>query len=653
MIMVKRPSQISAQSLNSKPGSKPGKVALVSAPWQTFCRPSIQLACLKAYAASHIPEVGVDTHHLYLAIAAAIGRQEYDTISFWDSLICESLYAHLLFPSDRAGAEKALMRKVGKAALAKVNYRRLISLLRSATNAYVDGVDWSGYALIGFSICLAQLTSSLYCIQRIKRRYPDVPIVVGGSAYGLEPMRRILNAFPEIDFAVIGEGEIPFVDLLALVAKGEGLSSMRTVPGVVTKGSVPKATPAYRQVPSLDQLPYPDFRDYFEQLQTLAHAKPSYTSLTIESSRGCSWGSGKHTGKGNRKGCAFCGLNQTWQGYRFKSAGRMAAEVDALTEQHRILSIAFTDNLLPVTASVSHFTRLSALNKDLSLFGELRATIGNSTTHALANAGFEWVQLGVEAFSTPLLRKMNKGTTVIQNLQAMKLCEEKGIVPIWNLLIEFPSSDMQDVEETLRVMQFAMPFRPGKLSIFELEPDSLVAADPQAYSVSEIIDNPVVYSLFPQKFSQSLQRIFLDYRGRREQRKLWQPVQRQVRLWQRTYKLIQANHPIEPILSYSDGGSFLVIRRIRLNAGAKVYRFGETSRALYLFCHEHQSFEAIARAFDSIREDHLRALLSSMVDQHLMFMENDRYLSLAVRNNWFRKSREEIQPGRLKDSKTR
>jgi len=457
-------------------------------------------------------------------------------------------------------------------------------------------------------------------------------------------MHCVLSTFPEIDFAVNGEGELPFVDLLELVSKDQGLSSMRAVPGVLTKDSIQGAPVTYHQVPSLDQLPFPDFTDYFKQLDTLAHAKPSYTTLLVESSRGCSWGSRKRSGRGVRKGCAFCGLNQTWQGYRFKSAERVAAEVDALTEQHRILSVAFTDNLLPVSASASHPAGLAALNKDLSLFGELRATVSSSATRALADAGFECVQLGIEALSTPLLRKMNKGTTVIQNLQSLKLCEEHGIVPLWNLLIEFPSSDAKDVEETLRVMQFAMHFRPCKTSIFELERDSLVAADPQAYSIREIIDNPC--SLFPQGFSRSLPGLFLDYRGRREQTKLWKPVQRQVRLWHRSYKLLHSDLPLEPILSYSDGGSFLLIRRKRLNAGTVMYRFGEASRALYLFCHEHQPFEAIARTFDSIKEDHLRALLRSMVDQHLMFTEADRYLSLAVHDNWSRENCEGGAPSR-------
>ncbi len=617
------------------------KVALVAAPWQTFCRPSIQLACLKAFAEKHVPGVRVETHHLYLAVAAGLGRPQYDAVSCWDSVICESLYGNLLFPSKRSDAENALRQMVGRRALARIPYGPLMKRIRAATDSYVDSVDWSEYSLVGFSICLAQLASSLYCIRRIKRRYPDLPVVIGGSSYGRESLQRILCGFPEVDIAVNGEGEIPFGDLLELISKGEGLDAMRAVPGVVTKESVFEAPIACRQLPSLDQLPYPDFTDYFEQLKTLAHAKPFYTTLLIESSRGCAWRSSGSSANPDRPGCAFCGLNRTWQGYRYKSAERVAAEVDALSDQHGILALAFTDNLLPVSASVRHPVELKALNKDLSLFGEMRANITRPVSRALADAGFECVQLGIESLSTPLLAKMKKGTTAIQNLQALKLCEEQGIVALWNLLIEFPSSDRHDIDETLRVMRFAMHFRPCKISVFELEPDSMVATDPPAYGIPKIIENPLLHSLFPPGFSRSLPRLFLDYRGRKEQKKLWAPVRRQVRLWNREYQLLQENLPLGPILSYSDGGSFLLIRKKRPGAPATVYRFGEASRALYLFCHEHQSFAAIARAFSSIREDHLRQLLHSMVNQHLMFTEADRYLSLAIRDNWSRDRRQE------------
>ena len=45
--------------------------------------------------------------------------------------------------------------------------------------------------------------------------------------------------------------------------------------------------------------------------------------------------------------------------------------------------------------------------------------------------------LGIEALSTRLLEKLNKGTTAIQNLEIMKHCEALNISNISNLILCF------------------------------------------------------------------------------------------------------------------------------------------------------------------------------------------------------------------------
>ncbi|MGD9193945.1 MAG: hypothetical protein PVH58_18650, partial [Desulfobacterales bacterium] len=72
------------------------------------------------------------------------------------------------------------------------------------------------------------------------------------------------------------------------------------------------------------------------------------------------------------------------------------------------------------------------------------------------------VQVGIEAFSSKLLKKLNKGVTPIQNIEIMKNCEILGIVNASNLIIHLPGSDEQDVAETMRNIEFVLPYRPLK-----------------------------------------------------------------------------------------------------------------------------------------------------------------------------------------------
>ncbi|HAY37938.1 MAG TPA: hypothetical protein DCY53_00515, partial [Desulfobacteraceae bacterium] len=57
------------------------KVALISAPWPLYNRPSIQIGTLKAHLKKKFPELEVDAYHFYLKVAEAIGYRRYQAIS--------------------------------------------------------------------------------------------------------------------------------------------------------------------------------------------------------------------------------------------------------------------------------------------------------------------------------------------------------------------------------------------------------------------------------------------------------------------------------------------------------------------------------------------------------------------------------------------
>ena len=91
-----------------------------------------------------------------------------------------------------------------------------------------------------------------------------------------------------------------------------------------------------------------------------------------------------------------------------------------------------------------------------------------SELKVMAKAGMQEVQIGIEALSTPLLKKLHKGTSAIQNLEIMKSCETLGIENISNLILHFPGSDERDVALTLQSIEYALPYRPLKAVTFWL-----------------------------------------------------------------------------------------------------------------------------------------------------------------------------------------
>ena len=216
---------------------------------------------------------------------------------------------------------------------------------------------------------------------------------------------------------------------------------------------------AVSQVERLDELPVPDYGDYFTLLGSFPPEKTFLPKIPMEISRGCWWRKSDPTGKGS--GCAFCNLNLQWRGYRAKTAHRVVKEINALVNRHHVLSVSFMDNLLPAAGLTGLFDGIKGLGKDLRLFSEIRAATPRNVLSAMGSAGMREVQVGIEALSTSLLKKLNKGATAMDNMEIMKHCETPGMPDLTgNLILTFPSSDASDVKETLHNLDFAFPLSP-------------------------------------------------------------------------------------------------------------------------------------------------------------------------------------------------
>lgn len=602
------------------------RIALLSAPWPLFNRPSIQLGALKAFVGREFPGVAVDAHHLYLDFAAALGYDIYRPVSErnWLSECC---FGALLYP-ERIDKIERFWKSHSKGLSLGLKFGEICALLRAASRTILAAIPWTSYRLAGFSMCYGQLTSSLYLIQRVKEASPGTTIAVGGSACAGRMGYSLLETFPAIDFVVSGEGERPLVHLLRRLFQPGRSGEAEPFPGLLGRDHA--QAEGFSQMPDLDDLPMPDFSDYFDRLASMVPEKRFLPRLPVEMSRGCWWR--KPSAARTRPGCAFCNLNVQWSGYRSKSPGRIAAEIDNLVKTYEVLSLSFMDNLLPPAGLRDIFKSIEALGRDLRLFGEIRAWTEREVLLAMAGAGMAEVQVGIEALSTGLLKKLNKGTTAIRNLEIMKDCEASDLPSLSsNLITHFPKSDGRDVEETLANLQFALPFQPLKATPFWLGYGSPAWSDPGAYGIRGVRNHPYYACLFPPEVLKTLALMIQGYRGKaREQERLWHPVKKAVESWEKTYKNLHDRPAGGPILSYRDGGSFLIISERRCGRDDMTHRLRGTSRSIYLFCQQNRGIAEILGRHPGFGEDRVLPFLSMMVEKKLMFTEGNRYLSLAV-----------------------
>ncbi|MGA1840818.1 MAG: RiPP maturation radical SAM C-methyltransferase [bacterium] len=592
-----------------------GRLLLISMPFSNSIVPSIQLGTLSSYLKSK--GISVDSHHAYLKCADILTPKLYNIIS--STMIDEIFYPYFLFPKNFYKYRKRIKRYFNSFVIKKeqITLETVLDRLNSFNEELLTGIDFSKYSLIGFSVTYDQLKPSIYLARKIKQRHPNIKIVFGGALCTGDLGISLLKTFPVIDFIVSGEGEETLASLFRNLDKG-GLDKIKGLiwrdNGTVKFNGPPEAL-------SLDSLLIPEFDDYFSEMEgcssDLKNFIRNYLSIPVEGSRGCWWSK-----------CTFCNLNSQYSRYREKSVERIIYEVRELVNRYQCHSIRFMDNVQRIKDFDKLMSGLKNLNMDLNMLLEIRAgRLKKEDYRLMRDAGVKVVQIGIEAFGNKCLKKMNKGVTTIENIAAVKNCQEHDILVFYNVIINYPNEDQSDLEETIENVNFLKSFIPP----YSVHPMRLCHGSPvynnlEKFNIKEkkLIDN--AQWRFPKEIWQTLTPFYYDYtciNDRKDRILKWQEI---FRAWQQTGE----NRIFSPLLFYQDAGEFLTITDRLSEKGSKTILKG-IERELYLFCDSIQTKPDILKRFPDLSADHLEGILERWINLRWMFREGERFLSLAVR----------------------
>ena len=584
-------------------------------PWALFNRPSIQLGALKSYLKHNLPELSVTNLHPYLETAEILGTASYQLLSshLWAG---EALFSGLLFPERHEQARQIFCRELPKQSSS--DYTAWQHLLEKQFDRYLAESINEESLLIGFSICFGQLAASLWAAGLIRQRHPHLPILVGGSTITPQVARILPTLYPAVTFCITGEGEQPLLQLAHRLMKASTGSRKRPLKGVQMSCPSLDNCAEVNQVARLDVLHPPDYYDYFNQLH---QRRLSFIpQLPVEFSRGCWW-----------RRCSFCNLNLQWQGYRFKTHQQMLAEVQSMASTYQSLDFFFTDNALPPQEAEAFFRELVRQPIDFRFFAEIRTMQDPELFPLYRQAGVTEVQVGIEALSDSLLVRMNKGVHLIDNIAAMKNAVEAGVRLSGNLILEFPGSTEQEVQETMQALDAVLPYPPLEPATFFLGQASPIWFCPEQFGIDTIVPHPKHIALFPAPWIDTLEMLVYDYQGsgRRRQKRLWAPVRKKLKAWQSFHQKRRCGRPA---LSFRDGGDFLIIRQERPGLDTLHHRLAGLSRDIYLHCVQPVTEKELLHTFSRVTKEQLHHFLTDLEKKQLLYHSHDRYLALAVRS---------------------
>ena len=470
------------------------EIALVNMPFFSISRPSLGLSLLTA----GLERIGyaADIHYLNLLSASIMGDDHYRYLEEQPRgrLALEWIFMETLWGTDHELDQKFIDYITDHRGMDPGDrYLQTITECRSNAERFIEtaikNIPWGRYRLVGFSSMFQQQMASLSLARRLKALYPELYIVFGGANCEGVMGAALLKSFPFIDGICLGEGDIAFPQLiqqllgdeqpkpipgilerrdfgangrrknLPVLQAGNGAPSssaqQETNHGCGSNGSSvqPRATyltPA--PAATMEELPYPNFDDYFAQAETYQLLDHMKVMLPFETSRGCWWGERHH--------CTFCGLNGMTMKFRHKSSARAIDELKYLVSRYgdRIRYLTATDNILPMSYFNDFVPLLGELGVDL--FYETKANLREEQVAALRRGNVTSIQPGIESLSTTVLKLMRKGVSAIQNLQLLKLCAQYGIDPSWNFLIGFPGESAKDYEGVAELMRAVPHFRP-------------------------------------------------------------------------------------------------------------------------------------------------------------------------------------------------
>ncbi len=301
---------------------------------------------------------------------------------------------------------------------------------------------------IGLSALTWTIPSAYDLAEALKEEAPDTPIILGGPHVSALP-RRTLKECGAIDAAILGEGEKTFPNFLShLFSKGMG-PEMKALNGVAFRhgGEIAGDTePVY--VEDLDALPSParhlfPLNEYVKWSKNFQARQTPVASMIT--SRGC-----PHR-------CTFCTRVNNGVRHRARSPGSVVREMAELKEMDfneiQIVDDNFTHDRERVH-EICTLIRKEGLDLTFQLANGMRVDhVTQELMQTMYDAGFYSIHFGVESGDDRILRDIQKGITVNQVREAVRITRDIGYELNLFFVIGLPGSTMESEERTLALME--------------------------------------------------------------------------------------------------------------------------------------------------------------------------------------------------------
>jgi radical SAM superfamily enzyme YgiQ (UPF0313 family) len=336
-----------------------------------------------------------------------------------------------------------------------------IDLVMNDEATLLDRVEEEHFDLIGFTSTIQGRFHTIDLIRKVKQRSPSSKIVVGGVFFtntALDALRHV----PEIDFVVIGEGEITMAELVQ--ALSNDADDFSTVTGLAHRSDgVPMLNAARKEETNLekfridyDLIAKAGYAQLFP-LKNLEH-RSDLRAFPLMLGRGCS----------NK--CIFC--IHRLLAYRVRSMDSIFQDIDWAIEHLGTRTFMFSEpSFTERKKFVDKFcNRLIEENYDIKWYCETRVDMPLELLDLMHRAGCISLDFAMESASQRVLETLNKSIDFSHVEAFATRCNELGIATYVFAMCSLPDERTEDLEKTYSMLkklyQFGFESEPGVLMIY-------------------------------------------------------------------------------------------------------------------------------------------------------------------------------------------
>lgn len=294
---------------------------------------------------------------------------------------------------------------------------------------------------VGITCVLSSEISNVFSVAKLTKEVnPGIKVVLGGLHPSLYPLQT-MQACPEIDYIILGEGEYRFLELL----KGN-----TEIDGIAIAKNKEIRLPT-NKIEDLNKLPFParhllNMKKYIKINKCISpYPKKSRTEQVL-ATRGCPCN------------CFFCSTPRfVGHKLRVRTPKNVVTEMKHLIDQYGIEEIQFNDDNM--TANSKYAIELFKSMKPLGIVfcmanGTMVNSLNKEVIHTMKQAGCYQITFSVESGSQNTLKFMRKSVNLERVKPLVKYAQSLGISCHVTMILGMPGETLEDAKKTFKFANY-------------------------------------------------------------------------------------------------------------------------------------------------------------------------------------------------------